>query len=262
MLRRTVADHPRGTYAEAIARLASAQKSSRNAPAYSRWVNRPLGRRFAAIAYLGGLTPDGVTFLSACCTFTGIGLLATTSPHPVLGVLISVLLVTGYALDSADGQLARLRGGGSPRGEWLDHVVDAVKNASLHLAVAISWYRSGEAELFGWESERLLLIPLAYAVVWSTQFYAKSLTDQLRLQHGGPPSSTTAEAIALPAPALASFLTLPNDFGLICVVFATVGFPSVFTPLYLLLLLASTTFLAASLRRWWGELGANGADDG
>jgi len=256
-----MADHPRGTYGAAIDRLAFAQKGSRNAPAYSRWVNRPLGRRFAALAYVAGLTPDRVTGISACFTFAGIGLVAATEPGPALGVLIAVLLVIGYALDSADGQLARLRGGGTPRGEWLDHVTDAVKNASLHLAVVICWYRSADAELFGHQSTSLLLIPLAYAVVWSTQFYAKSLTDQLRLQHGGPAHPTTPEGVAEAAPWIGSLLTLPNDYGLLCLAFATIGVPVVFTPLYLLLLVASTLFLIASLRRWSRELRAHGRDD-
>jgi hypothetical protein len=262
MLRRTVAaDHPLGTYAEALDRLAFAQKSSRNAPAYSRWINRPLGRRLAAVAYVWGLTPDRVTGISACFTFAGIGLVAaTSSPQPALGVIVSLLLVLGYALDSADGQLARLRGGGSSRGEWLDHVTDAVKNVSLHLAVAINWYRSDDAELFGWRSSTLLLIPLGYAVVWSTLFYAKSLTDQLRLQHGRAPSSAP-EAIAEPAPVLASLLTLPNDYGLTCIAFATIGLPSLFTPLYLLLGLGTTAFLLASLRRWSRELRAYDRQD-
>lgn len=257
-----MAQDPRGTYAAAVERLASAQKGARNAPAYSRAVNRPLGRRFAALAYVAGLTPDRVTGISAGFTFAGIALVAATAPQPLLGVGISLLLVVGYALDSADGQLARLRGGGTPRGEWLDHVTDAVKNASLHLAVAISWYRSGEAELLGTRSTALLLIPLGYAVVWSTQFYAKSLTDQLRLQHGGPAHPTTPEGVAESAPWLASLLTLPNDYGLLCIVFATTGLPSVFTPLYTVMLVASTAFLLASLRRWSRELRAHGRQDG
>lgn len=48
---------------------------------------------------------------------------------------------------------------------------------------------------------------------------------------------------------LASLLTLPNDYGLICVAFATIGVPSVLTLLYLRLGLGSTAFLLASLRR-------------
>src|SRR5688572_6062190 len=116
-----MAERVQSSYAAAVERLASAQKGSRNAPAYSRWVNRPLGRRFAAMAYVAGLTPDRVTGISGCFTFARIGVLALADPHPLVGLLVGVLLVIGYALDSADGQLARLRGGGTLRGEWLDH---------------------------------------------------------------------------------------------------------------------------------------------
>ena len=252
----------RGTYREAVDRLATAQKGSFNAPAYSRWFNRPLGRRFAAAAHLAGLTPDRVTGISGAFTFTGIGLVAGTTASVPLGILVSALLVIGYALDSADGQLARLRGGGTPRGEWLDHVTDAVKNATVHLAVAISWHRSGDAELFGWQSERLLLIPLAYTVVWTTLFYGKSLTDQLRLQLRQPDAPGAAPAPVQRPTLLRSLLTLPNDYGLLCLVFATLGAPWLFTPLYSLMFLAGTVFLLASLRRWSGELRAHGRDHG
>ena len=58
------------------------------------------------------------------------------------GVVVSLLLILGYALDSADGQLARLLGGGTPEGEWLDHVIDSAKLATIHLAVLVSLYRA------------------------------------------------------------------------------------------------------------------------
>ena len=115
-----VSPQPRGepvsqpTWRQLRRDLATAQKSNRNAPAYSRWVNRPLGRIFAATAFKLGLTPNQVTAISAVFTFAGIGVLATGTPSWWLGVLVAALLVLGYALDSADGQLARLRGGGQP----------------------------------------------------------------------------------------------------------------------------------------------------
>ena len=161
-----MAAHPRGTYADAMRAPRLAQKASRNAPAYSRWVNRPLGRRIAAPAYVAGITPDQVTGISACLTFAGI---AGRRHEPGLpGRGRRVLLVMGYAFDSADGQLARLRGGGTPRGEWLDHVMDSAKNAAVHLAVLVAGTGSAARELFGVEGDALLLIPLAYAGSWST----------------------------------------------------------------------------------------------
>ena len=112
------------------------------------------------MAFHAGLTPNMVTALSAAFTGTGIALLALVRPSLPMGLAVTACLVVGYALDAADGQLARLRGGGSPAGEWLDHMVDAVKASSLHLAVLIGFYRFGTGE-----AEWLLLVPVGYCVV-------------------------------------------------------------------------------------------------
>ncbi|RYF39098.1 MAG: CDP-alcohol phosphatidyltransferase family protein, partial [Comamonadaceae bacterium] len=113
---------------ETLARLASAQKgAAKGAPAYSIWVNRRVGRLLAVIAYRLGLTPNQVTAVSAVFTFTGIALIAFAPVSIWMGIAVWLLLALGYAWDSADGQVARLRGGGSLSGEWLDHFVDAVK---------------------------------------------------------------------------------------------------------------------------------------
>ena len=52
------------SYREALHTLKSRQKSGKGAPAYSRFVNRRLGRYLAAAAYQAGLTPNAVTALS------------------------------------------------------------------------------------------------------------------------------------------------------------------------------------------------------
>lgn len=132
------------SYREVLTRLGSAQKgAARSAPAYSRFVNRRLGRVLAAAAHRAGLSPNQVTAVSAVHTFTAIALLALLAPSGWLGVLVSVLLVLGYAWDSADGQVARLTATGSPAGEWLDHVVDSVKVVALPVAVAVGLLRAG-----------------------------------------------------------------------------------------------------------------------
>ena len=64
-------DEERDREAAAIA-LASAQKPGAGVPAYLRWVNRPLGRRAAAAAYVPGLTPNAVTLLSGVCSLAGL----------------------------------------------------------------------------------------------------------------------------------------------------------------------------------------------
>ena len=94
-------------YAAVRQRLAAAQKSSRGAPAYSRFVNRPLGRSLAAGAFVLGRTPNQVTAVSAAFSAVAIGVLAVVRPTWVTGVVVSLALVVGYAFAAADGQLAR-----------------------------------------------------------------------------------------------------------------------------------------------------------
>src|SRR6187431_3313411 len=91
------------SYGATVRRLASAQKpAARSAPAYSRYVNRRIGRYLAAACYLAGLTPNMVTGISALFTFTSIALLIAFPPSLLLGVLVCVGLLIGYAFDSAD----------------------------------------------------------------------------------------------------------------------------------------------------------------
>ena len=56
------------------------------------------------------LTPNMVTAISAFFSFAAIAFLALVQPSVWLGLAVCLGLVLGYAFDSADGQLARLRG--------------------------------------------------------------------------------------------------------------------------------------------------------
>ena len=154
----------------------------------------------------------------------------------------------GYALDSADGQLARLRGGGSPAGEWLDHVVDSAKTATIHVAVLVSMFR-----WFDLHSSTPLLIPLAFGAVSVVWFFAVLLTDQLRRSHATRTGKALASA-STSAPVLRSLLVLPTDYGVLCLVFATLAWHSLFVGLYSLLLLGCALFLLAALPTWYREM--------
>jgi len=231
------------SFAEVVARLLGRRKArAPGAPAYSIYVNRPLGRLLAAAAYLGGLTPNGVTAISAVFTFSGIVVITSVPPVPLVGVGIGLLLIIGYALDSADGQVARLRGGGSPSGEWLDHVVDAAKISSLHLAVLISWFRFLELP-----SELLLLVPLGFAIVAAVLFFAMILNDFLRARDRGAQRPAGG--------GIRSLLVLPTDYGVLCIAFLLFGVPVVFVPVYGLLLLANTAYAVLALPKWFREMG-------
>lgn len=226
------------------AELAKAQKSNRNAPAYSRWINRPIGRVFAATAFKLGMTPNQVTGVSALFTFAGIGLLASGTASWWLAVTVAVLLVIGYALDSADGQVARLRGGGSPAGEWLDHMVDAVKISSLHLAVAVFWFRNLDGLPVA-----TTVIPLIYAIEAAVWFFGFILTD-LVLRERGAKQLKLAHQEAPPS-AFASLIGIPGDYGFLALSMILIGWLPLWRVVYSLLLVANLGILAIQSVRWY-----------
>ncbi|MCU1529489.1 MAG: hypothetical protein JWP75_3252 [Frondihabitans sp.] len=239
------------TYSESLARLASAQKTSSGAPAYSRFINRRLGRYLAAAAYQLRLTPNQVTLVSALFTFAGIAVIAFVPTSFPSAVSVVLLLVIGYALDSADGQLARLRGGGSPAGEWLDHVIDATKIGVLHLAVFANWLREPQGR------EGVLGLPLAYEVVAAVAFFAIVLTDQLRRAQNvrtGVPTRGSRRTSAL-----YSLAVVPTDYGLMCLSFILLAWPLGFTVIYIAFFVANTLYLVLALPKWFRELKGLGA---
>ncbi|WP_116116027.1 CDP-alcohol phosphatidyltransferase family protein [Austwickia chelonae] len=223
--------------------LASYQKSNKGAPAYSRFVNRPFGRVLAAVAYRLGMNPNQVTLVSGTTSLLGIICLATLPAAWTTGVLVTFLLVLGYALDSADGQLARLTGGGSPAGEWLDHVVDCIKISLLHLTVLISLYRFTELD------RALLLIPAAYVLVANLYFFAFILGDLLKRTKGVKPARSTQKASVLRSIAVA-----PTDYGVMCLVFLAWGAPTIFLTAYAILLAGTAGYVALGLPKWFRDM--------
>ena len=244
----TVADDRRGTgFRSTLGRMSAAQKPSRGAPPYSRWVNRPMGRVIAAAAYTLGATPNAVTAVSAVLTSAGLALIAFVAPVWWLGLAIAAFLMLGYAFDAADGQLARLRGGGSRAGEWLDHMVDVTKTCLLHAVVLVSFYRFG-----GIPSEAFLLVPLGYLTVSIVLFFGIMLVDQLRR------SAASASPSAAPAPSgsgmLQTLVALPADYGVLCLTFLLFGSRPLFLVAYTLLFAAHSVVLLGALARWWRQL--------
>ncbi|MCU1558712.1 MAG: CDP-alcohol phosphatidyltransferase [Microbacteriaceae bacterium] len=228
--------------------MGGAQKPGRGAPPYSRWVNRRFGRWLAAAAYVIGLTPNQVTLISAAMTFSSLALVIFVVPSWWLGVLVALLLLLGYALDSADGQLARLRGGGSKSGEWLDHVVDATKIGVMHSAVLISFYR------FSAEKDSpVLLVPLGFMVVSFVFFFGMTLTDQLRRSAAAEAGKSYAKPSG-GGGAMQTLVAIPTDYAVLCLSFVLLGAHQVFVVVYILLFVAQAVILAAVLVRWWREL--------
>ncbi|GAA2594786.1 CDP-alcohol phosphatidyltransferase family protein [Streptomyces axinellae] len=239
-------------YRAALRELRGAQKTAKGVSLYSRHINRPLGRVFAAAAHRVGLGPNQVTLLSAAFSFAGVTAVALVRPSWTLGVCVYAALVVGFALDSADGQLARLRGGGSPAGEWLDHVVDCAKIVALHSAVLISFHRFAALPGEGW-----LLLPLGFQLVAVLIFFGGLLTDKLRPRPSAPPPAAGGpDAVpGSPGPSrLRAVALLPVDYGVFCAVFLLLGGPGPFRAAYAALFGCYALFLAAFCVKWFREL--------
>lgn len=232
---------------ESYRALAAAQKGhARGAPAYSVYVNRRVGRVLAAVAFRWGLTPNQVTGISALHTFAALLLLVLLPAQWWTGVIVAVLLALGYAWDSADGQLARLSGGGTLAGEWLDHFVDAVKIASLHLAVLIGLHAHTPLSGSPW-----LLVPIGFSVVAVVAFFGMLLNDLLKGKKGV--QSTHARGGGT---LLRSTMLLPTDFGTVCLVFLLWGWTTGFLVVYTALAAANLLFLLLAAVKWFREVRA------
>ncbi|MCP3819741.1 CDP-alcohol phosphatidyltransferase family protein [Streptomyces sp. A3M-1-3] len=223
--------------------LSTAQKSAKGVSVYTLFVNRPAGRLLAALAYRIGATPNQVTAVGALFTFPALLAVALVRPGTAMACCVSLALAMGFALDSADGQLARSRRSGSISGEWLDHVLDCARTASLHLVVLISFYR-----FFDLPDPLFLLAPMAFQLAAVVVFFAGILTEQLKRK------TDEAAAPATRPSALRSLLLLPVDYGVLCVVFLFLGSQDLFLGLYCALLVSHVLFMAAFLVKWFREL--------
>ena len=97
----------------------------------------PLARRLHAL----GVTANGVTVIGLAFTIAGSLLLA--SERPIAALLV---LLVGTLADTLDGQLARVAGGGTTFGAFLDSTLDRVSDAVL--AAAIAWLGAARGDQF------------------------------------------------------------------------------------------------------------------
>lgn len=100
-----------------------------------RWITSVASQRVGAVlawlALKAGLTPSAVTVL-ALVTACGGAWLLDVSPHgAVWWIPCGMVLQLSYALDCADGQLARGTGQASPFGAWLDVTCDHLRHVVL-----------------------------------------------------------------------------------------------------------------------------------
>lgn len=230
---------PRLSFAESMRRLDAVQKPGAGVPAYTRWVNRRAARVLCAAAEQMGATPSAVSILSLLVTLTGLGAFLALHRTPMIaGSVAAVLLALGYALDSADGQLARLQHSSSIQGEWLDHSLDAVRMPAVHLSIAAGCLLQG--------APVLAVVATAYSVVASAAFLSQNLGGLLRDRAQAPRAEIRP---------LQSWLTLPADPGVLCWSFMLWAVLPIFGAVYLALFTTNVLHFILSARRRWRELG-------
>jgi phosphatidylglycerophosphate synthase len=234
------------SYGDALGRLSAAQKSAAGVPAYLRWVNRPLGRRLAALAYVARLTPNQVTMLSGVAATVAIVVLVVFSPTVPVALVVSAAMLLGYGLDSADGQLARLTGSSGPSGEFLDHVVDAIRQPATHLAIAASLQLRGDLS-----SRWPVLVAIGFATVSSVWFFGQILAASLLPRQTAAPGAS--------APAWMSFVKIPYDVGFLYLLLLLLPWAWTFVACYVALFVFTVAVAVLSLWRKYQSLQAAGA---
>ena len=224
---------------ESLRRLDAAQKPGLGVPAYTRWVNRRIARYLCAVAERAGATPSTVSVVSILVTFSGLASFLLLQQIPVAaGLVAAVLLALGYALDSADGQLARLQGTSSRQGEWLDHTLDAVRMPAVHLTIAAAFLLQGHP---------LLAVAAAgFSALTSASFLSQNLGGLLR-------DRALAERVDVRRHQ--SWLLLPVDPGVLCWTFVLWPLLPLFGLAYLALLVTNVLHFLLSASRRWRELG-------
>jgi len=91
-----------------------------------------------------GIRANTVSVVGAVLTVLGTWLLATAQPGPAL-----LVLLLGTLCDTLDGQLARVAGGGTRFGAFLDSTLDRVSDAALAIAAVHLGATLPDAVLYG-----------------------------------------------------------------------------------------------------------------
>jgi len=90
-----------------------------------------------------GISANAVTVVGVLVTVAGSALLGAARPLPAL-----VVLLAGALADTLDGQLAKVSGGGTRFGAFLDSTLDRVSDAALAAGAAALGASLGDPVLF------------------------------------------------------------------------------------------------------------------
>lgn len=139
--------------------------------------NRHLAHLFISSIKNTGILPNHLTFLSFILGLVAAGTLIQC--YNIFRVPASILLFFSLVLDSADGQLARLRGITSSFGYWFDKITDRVKESLVIFAITYVAYN---------QTSRIEIWHLGIGVIFMIGFmyYNLEIIERVIVMRPGP----------------------------------------------------------------------------
>jgi phosphatidylglycerophosphate synthase len=114
---------------------------------FTRVISQRLGALLAFAADRAGFGPNAVTLLGLVVMLSASLALAYAPAGVGFVVLSAVLYQLGFALDCADGQLARATARTSAYGAWLDLAADHVRQVGILLAISVNFILQSDPSL-------------------------------------------------------------------------------------------------------------------
>lgn len=201
-------------------------------------VSNRIGAVIALVAHRLGLTPTMLTLanltLGLAVTVVVVALAPAMAAGDVpawpVGLALLVVLHLGYAIDCADGQLARVTGQGTPAGARVDILSDIAVQIALVAAVG--------ATAVAYTPQTPAWLVAAFAGTWMV-----NLVTAVMAKEGTNTSLVTSRSLAV------QLVKLVRDYGAVLTVF---GLVIAFLPAYTVWLLAAFAavnglFLLASI---------------
>jgi CDP-L-myo-inositol myo-inositolphosphotransferase len=104
----------------------------------SRRLNRPLSRSLSLLLVRTRISPNAISALTFLLTLGAAGLLALGRMNALVLVAAGVFVQLCSILDGVDGEIARASLRASPRGGFLDSVLDRLGDAALLIGLAVA----------------------------------------------------------------------------------------------------------------------------
>ncbi len=136
----------------------------------SQWINRPLSTLLSKHLVQTGVTPNQITVASFLISLIGAGLLAAGGY--LVAALGGLLIQAASVIDGCDGEVARLKGIETPRGAWLDTMLDRYADLAITLGIVIAYARHAPG-----------VLPLTVGIVAATGFILASYVTKEFARH-------------------------------------------------------------------------------